>query len=575
MGFMENVRPRGKNGTYYVVKRIPVAARHAFRGSAQQWVSLRTTDKTSAMKRAVEVLSDLDARVAAALAQSTAIAAQPSLPAPPAPRVVIHKERLLETVERWRLATIDASFTAHLNNLAPSAPEDAAALSDLTYKLKVRDYDGIATLYDKFAEALVAFGLAADPAHPALPRLRHHFAEAWLSVLTHEERFRWGDFDQWPEDDHIVAKPPAEEPAKPVSTLRVMEAFDQWVAIEQPKEPERVRTYFKLLVSYLGDKPMADIDHYDLDRFKLELRKYPFTKKDVSALGFLEVIAKFERDEPGYPRLSDRTQYGYWRHYNIVWKFAHGRRMIPFNPVAAVMPKKPAPSTKRKPYDAADVEVIFSTPLFHGATKMLDKRGNRWAYAKTPGDVLVKDANYWLPIFALWHGVRMEEIGGARVSELVKVGDRWAFDWTDRTNLKNDTSARILPIHKKLIELGFVEYIQSQPKGGFIFPELPHDPKDEEAATRQFSKWWGLWCTANAKVKGQGIDEPVVKVFHSFRHSFKRAARGRVEKPISDLLSGHKGTNDVSQKYGFGAEFDVLVEAIDKIEFPTFPTTLP
>lgn len=569
MTFMQNVMLRGS--TYYVVLNIPPVARHAFAGKNQVWKSLRTKDKTEARNRAVPILAALEARVKAA---SIRVAPTP-LPSAVPTRIIIPRDHALAAIERWRIASVQRSYDEHWNDAAPGFAkfsDEAVRLSDIRYKLSVYDIDGIRSFYPTFSDALNTQGVGADPAHPILPKLASVFADAWANVERHIERFRAGDFDHWPETviQDVSAPAPVAAPKPAANTLRIMEAFEMWNASEQPKEPERVRAYFKLLVSFLNDKPMADIDHQDLDRFKLELRKYPFTKKDVSKLGFLEVIAKFERDEPGYPRLSETTTYGYWRHFNMVWTFAHGRRLIPFNPVDVVMPKKPAAAIKRKPYDAADVAAIFSTPLFKGADKMLDRKGARYGYCKTPGDVLVKDAYYWLPILALWHGVRLEEIGGARVSELIKVGDRWAFDWTDR-DLKNESSARFVPIHKKLIELGFVEYVQSQPKGGYVFPELPHDPADEEAATRQFSKWWGFWTAANAKVKGQGFDEPRVKVFHSFRHSFKRQARGIIQENISDILSGHKGIASEGRKYGYGAEFDVLVEAIDKIDFPTFP----
>ena len=250
--------------------------------------------------------------------------------------------------------------------------DEAVRLSDIRYKLSVHDIGSIPTFYPTFSDALNSQGVGADPAHPILPKLATLFADAWANVERHIERFRGGDFDHWPETiiQDVSAPAPVALTQPAANSLRIMEAFEMWNASEQPKEPERVRAYFKLLVSFLNDKPMADIDHQDLDRFKLELRKYPFTKKDVSKLGFLEVIAKFERDEPGYPRLSETTTYGYWRHFNMVWTFAHGRRLIPFNPVNVVMPKKPAAAIKRKPYDADDVAAIFSAPLFHGADKM-------------------------------------------------------------------------------------------------------------------------------------------------------------------------------------------------------------
>lgn len=569
MAFMQNVRLR--NSTYYVVFNIPARVRHAFGGKPQVWKSLRTKDKTEARNRAVPVLAALEAQVKAADVQTQSV-----VPAT-AQRIIIQRDHAIAAIERWRRATIQRSYDLHWNDAAPEwepLSAEASALSSMRYKLSAYDLDDVADFYPTFASALNSQGIAADADHPVLPKLARRFADAWSNVERHIDRFRSGNFDHWPEDDakdEAAPFTPAAVPTQSKGGLSIMEGFDAWCAVTNPQEVERIRAYFTRLIQFVGDKPMAEVDASDFDRFLVALRNYPMTKKDVGKLTFNEVIAKFEKEEPGYKRLAAKTVWGWFRHYKMVWTYAHGRKLIPDNPLLVAMPKKPANEIKRMPYDAKDIATIFKAPLFHGASKMLDAKGRRYGYCEATGDVLVKDAYYWLPIFALWHGVRLEEIGAAKVSDLVKQNGRWAFDWRDRTNMKNETSARLMPIHSKLIELGFIDYIESQPSDGFVFPELAHDPADVEAATRQFSKWWGSWCMANAPVKGEGIDEPRVKVFHSFRHSFKRACRGKIETEIHDLLTGHKGNGGEGRAYGDGAEFDVLVGAIDKIDYPTFP----
>jgi integrase len=574
MGFMENVILRGT--TYYVVLNIPPVARPAFKGKTQVWKSLRTKDKTEARNRAVPILAALEAQIKTALGTGPSAAAPITTPT----HVLISREAALSAIERWRKAAVQRAYEEHWNGLATSPPsfsDEAAALSDIRYKLSVYDIGGIPSFYTSFSDALNSQGIGSHPTHPVLPRLAHLFADAWTDVERHIERFRCGDFDRWPEqdDEDVVSSDMANAPIRvvaPMPRVSIMAAFEAWIAVTKPSDAKTIRGYFQHLDDFLDSKPMADVDAPDLDAFFVALRDFPKSKKDVSHLKFREIIARFERDSPGYERLAPITAWGWMRYFKMVWTFAHSRKLIPENPMLIAMPRKPKRITRRKPYDAADIAVIFSAPLFHGASAMLDANGRRWGYASKPGKILIRDAYYWLPLFALWHGVRLEEIGAAKVADLVQHGGRWAFDWRDRSNMKNQTtSPRLLPIHQKLIDLGFVEYVQSQSPMGFVFPELPHDPNDIEHATRQFSKWWGHWCRANAEVRGAGIDEPIVKVFHSFRHSFKRACRGKVDEEIHDLLTGHRGRGGEGRGYGDGAEFDVLVEAIDKIDYPTFP----
>src|SRR5690606_15999468 len=87
--------------------------------------------------------------------------------------------------------------------------------------------------------------------------------------------------------------------------------------------------------------------------------------------------------------------------------------------------------------------------------------------------------------------------------------------------LKNNSSRRIIPIHSKLIQLGFLSYAQ-QIKKGRLFPELPENP----ARTGDFTKEPSRRFTAYRRKAGVGSDittsdavtvQRSNKTFHSFR----------------------------------------------------------
>lgn len=73
----------------------------------------------------------------------------------------------------------------------------------------------------------------------------------------------------------------------------------------------------------------------------------------------------------------------------------------------------------------------------------------------------VKQEYYWLPLIALFSGSRLGEIAGLSVPQIKQYKDIWYFDVVeeDDEGVKNDNSIRSIPIHKTLIELGFIDYI--------------------------------------------------------------------------------------------------------------------
>ncbi len=82
----------------------------------------------------------------------------------------------------------------------------------------------------------------------------------------------------------------------------------------------------------------------------------------------------------------------------------------------------------------------------------------------------------------------------------------------------SDASHRIIPIHPKLKEAGFMEYVASIKERGekHLFPELPRDKYGNYSSI--YSKWfWRFLRSVEAKTEKTS--------FHSFRHNFRDAMR--------------------------------------------------
>jgi integrase len=208
----------------------------------------------------------------------------------------------------------------------------------------------------------------------------------------------------------------------------------------------------------------------------------------------------------------------------------------------------------RLPYDDNDLMLIFNSPVFRSGERPRAGGG---------------EAARWLPLLALFCGARLEEIGQALVSD-VKEQDGIAYldintlDRQARKRVKNKSSRRRLPLHPELLRCGLLAYVEERRRKNDVrlFPYLR--PSVSGQVTGNWSKWWGRYTD------GLGITDPR-KVFHSFRHTFKRACRAaRIEEELHDALTGHTSAN-VGRSYGSGGgngvPLEVLHEAISKVNY--------
>lgn len=185
----------------------------------------------------------------------------------------------------------------------------------------------------------------------------------------------------------------------------------------------------------------------------------------------------------------------------------------------------------------------------------------------------IKTDFYWLPMLAIFTGARIGELASLTVENIKQENNIWYFDITeqDDTGVKNDNSVRKVPIHKKLIELGFLKYIQGI-KSGLIFPHLITAKSGYAKNTsRRFNEDYLV------KLK---INNPQKK-FHSFRSTFiNRMTYLNVHPAILQSLVGHYEQSKVDfssahfSVYQQQKPITVLKEVIDHLEYKgiNFPT---
>ncbi|MGA7778247.1 MAG: site-specific integrase [Paraburkholderia sp.] len=196
----------------------------------------------------------------------------------------------------------------------------------------------------------------------------------------------------------------------------------------------------------------------------------------------------------------------------FAYAIANGQHFGP-NPFenAKVSSKSKLEQQKRsyKPFTGDDLKTIFSPDTY---TVRMDKPGYRW-----------------LPFLALYSGARLEELASLALSQIQKDGDVWFFELV---KAKNSNSLRRIPLHRTVVESGFLAYVDKTKGSGAtqLFPELkPGKNGHGKNVTRRFGDYLGEIGITDDR-----------KVFHSFRHTFiARMSARNVHPAMLMALVGH------------------------------------
>ncbi|WP_170116163.1 site-specific integrase [Sulfitobacter mediterraneus] len=210
-------------------------------------------------------------------------------------------------------------------------------------------------------------------------------------------------------------------------------------------------------------------------------------------------------------------------------------------------------TVSRKPYSTEQLRKVFECPIYRGRKSV--------KHYNLPGDLLRKDYLFWVPLIALFSGMRAGEIlqltrTDIKVEDGVGFFDINKWDEVDKS-LKTEASVRKVPIHSALLDFGFNEYVNLHSKGRiFAATKLGSDG----TYSQYYSKQWRVIAQ-----KG-GFYTPQT-VFHSFRHCFVDACRNaKMPENIAMQLVGHKDQK-THGGYGDGASLAILKEEIEGVSY--------
>lgn len=305
---------------------------------------------------------------------------------------------------------------------------------------------------------------------------------------------------------------------------------------------KEVESIFSLVIKIIQDVPVGSIGHKQARDLKETLLKLP-KNMDKSPPYRSKTIEEVLRMNPS-GTMSVKTINKKIGLLSSLFLYGEKHGYVDKNYFAGLcLKEKGKASENRQTFDNGDLKKLFSSSIFTG---------------KKPKSMY----QYWLPLIALYTGARLEEMAQLHLEDIREEKGIWVFDINQKGDkrVKNDHSVRLIPIHSKLIELGFLDFVESlrNKKVARAFPELS---QTQNKYGHYVSRWFGVYR------KKCGVVEDG-KVFHSFRHTVLNCFKQKgVEREQAEAISGHGDTSISYGTYGKAYEITTLKGVIEVLNF--------
>lgn len=172
------------------------------------------------------------------------------------------------------------------------------------------------------------------------------------------------------------------------------------------------------------------------------------------------------------------------------------------------------------------------------------------------------ESNVWIPLIALYSGMRKEEICQLERADIRQEEGVWIFDINNKgeKTTKTEAGLRLVPIHSKLIELGFMDFCNQRAEGrktGNLWGFIKWRESWGKTWGGQFNSWFA-----------QNIQKEKGKVFHSFRHTVIDELKqiGESKEVVSELV-GHVVKDITFGRYGKSYSVQILRNTIEKLSY--------
>lgn len=342
----------------------------------------------------------------------------------------------------------------------------------------------------------------------------------------------------------------------------ISEVFAEWRQASKAREKSKDEfgAAIRQFIDLFGDIAVELVTRSIVKQFRKALLQRPTRPSpEIRALPLREQIAIATAQS--LPTVSPKSAKKALQGLKSVLAYAVEEDYIEADPSAKVsIDADVGFDDERLPFDETQLRRIYSQPTlidpdvdddvifwFFVLAPLTGARGEELAQLR-PGNIRAENGVWFIAI---------ERDLKARRQEISETGGT-------QKKVKTKTSLRKIPVHPLLIAAGFLDLVEHQKSrdAEWLFDDLSSN-------NRYDARYTALSQKLNRRLRSFGVDNAEF-VFHSFRHTLKRALRddAEIKEEISDLLTGHSFSASVGRKYGSGAGLSTLNAAIKRVEYP-------
>ncbi|WP_374483436.1 DUF6538 domain-containing protein [Zoogloea sp.] len=326
---------------------------------------------------------------------------------------------------------------------------------------------------------------------------------------------------------------PVATPATGVLKLSdiIQTVLDDW----KRGKPMKVKLsmVLKLFLTVVGDKPITQLRQLDIKRFFNLVNNLPPRWSDECRKLNVGVVELAEMEHPAQlsSKTFDDTYVAAFRLFldeaTLTWQDEGFPATLTTRGIRYTGKVK-AGQNKQRAFTRNELKTVFEgKSLLESSQKM---------------DELHK---FWLPVVCLYTGARINEICQLNPQcDIRRVSDILILHITEESEsapgiiktVKNDSSRRLIPVHEKLIELGFDQYVAALQAAGAqqLFPAWR--PYNGNAGANA-GKWHTRWLKRHDVNVESRDDGRKVRGAHAYRHTL--LTYGRKAELVLWGISGH------------------------------------
>jgi integrase len=336
------------------------------------------------------------------------------------------------------------------------------------------------------------------------------------------------------------------------------------------------RGTLRRFIEAAGDRPLRTYTRADVSKFLDILRRLPKTygksPRDKER-SLADLIA--EADAKQGDRLTDKTVKRHLSTLSQFFQMAVDRGHLTVAARTELVDghrfrESRGARDQRDAWTSEEIAKLFTSPVWSGCYSP-----SRRAEA---GRLIIRDARFWLPLLALFHGARLEEFADLYRRDIDCENGTWFIrlvetksDDGDPTvkerRLKTSNAARVVPIHPEIVRLGFLDYIaRTAPEPAApLFPDLQPQGKDGKRGPR-ITRWF-VEYRRTVGVYRRGV------AMHAFRHTANTRLRDVVtdygrERHVNYLLGHSQGGGQGRERYDKGPGLKALAETLSLLAYP-------